>query len=251
MAIADGMVKKHIPNFITCLNLFFGSIAVVYAGKDALVISSLFIGIAVAMDFFDGLAARLLKATTEIGQELDSLADLVSFGVAPGLIAFQLLSHSGTSIQVGNVNILPFAGLLIPVFSALRLARFNIDTTQAVHFRGLPVPANALLFASFPLTIFHPLFSESFLHGFIDQALSNAVFLVAITILFSLLLVGRFWLFSLKFKNLSWKNHKIQFIFLLFALILLIVFNFAAVPVIIVLYVVMSLAFSGKVINNK
>ncbi|MCF8307493.1 MAG: CDP-diacylglycerol--serine O-phosphatidyltransferase [Bacteroidales bacterium] len=238
-------MKKHIPNFVTSLNLFFGVLAIIYAGKDMLTLSSLFIGLAAIMDFFDGLVARWLSVSSAIGKELDSLADIVSFGVAPGLIAFQMIKETGATVEIASVNVVPFIGLLIPVFSALRLAKFNIDTTQSESFKGLPVPANAIFFASFPVISSPVIFKAGVLHQSFTPLLDNGLFLVILVVIFSLLLVIPFRLFSLKFKNFDWKTHKIQFIFLLIALVSLIVFNFAAVPLIIGLYILLSLLFLG------
>ncbi|MCF8232791.1 MAG: CDP-diacylglycerol--serine O-phosphatidyltransferase [Bacteroidales bacterium] len=236
-------MKKHIPNFVTSLNLFFGVLAIIYAGKDMLTLSSLFIGMAAIMDFFDGLVARLLNVSSAIGKELDSLADVVSFGVAPGLIIFQMLKDTGCTFEMASLNLVPFIGILIPVFSALRLAKFNVDTTQSESFKGLPVPANAIFFAAFPVII-SPVFSNAgVLHHFLASLLENGLFLLILVVIFSLLLVGPFRLFSLKFKNFNWNTHIIQLIFVVIALVSLIVFNFAAVPFIIVAYIILSLLF--------
>lgn len=243
-------MKKHIPNFVTSLNLFFGGIAIIYAGKDILTLSVLFIGLAAIMDFLDGLVARWLSVSSAIGKELDSLADIVSFGLAPGLIAFQMLKDTGATIEIASVNLVPFIGLLIPVFSALRLAKFNIDTTQSESFKGLPVPANAIFFASFPVISSPVIFKAGVLHQSFTPLLDNGLFLVILVVIFSLLLVAPFRLFSLKFKKFKWKTHKIQLIFILIALVLLIVFNFAAVPLIIGLYIILSLLFFGGLIES-
>jgi len=237
------MIKKHIPNFVTSLNLFFGVVAIIYVGKGMLSHAALFVGVAALMDFFDGLVARLLKVSSEIGKELDSLADVVSFGVAPGLMAYQLIKISGASVMVASVNLLPFIGILIPVFSALRLAKFNIDNTQSDSFKGLPVPANAIFFASFPLIVNAQFFNSGILHHFLSPLFQNTFFLIILVVVFSFLLVAPFRLFSLKLKKRSWSMNKIQLIFLLISLVSLIVFNFAAVPLIIVIYVLLSLLF--------
>ena len=138
-------IKRNIPNAITCLNLLFGCIAIVYVFHNRLTDASWMIIFAAIADFFDGMAARLLKVSSPIGKELDSLADMVSFGVAPGMIIYELIGTSPYN----------WIGLLIPVFAAIRLAKFNIDTRQTFYFIGLPTPANALFIASFPLIIAH------------------------------------------------------------------------------------------------
>lgn len=237
------MMKKHIPNFITLLNLFFGVLAIIYAVKGMLAATALFIGLAALMDFLDGLAARILNVSSEIGKELDSLADVVSFGVAPGLIAFGLIDMSEGTLPIAGVNLLPYFGLLIPVFSALRLARFNIDTTQSNSFKGLPVPANALFFASLPLVGVPVFFEKTLLHQVLSAVIENGWLVIVVLLLFSFLLISPFRLFSLKFNNISWETHKIQLVFIVISLILLIVFNFAAVPVIIIVYIILSVLF--------
>jgi len=236
-------IKKHIPNAITCLNLLFGCFSIVYALKGNLVFASYFIAIAAIFDFLDGMAARVLKAYSAIGKELDSLADMVSFGVAPGIIVFQLLQSSNnlpTLILYGKTNIIPFIAFLIPILSAIRLAKFNLDTRQTESFIGLPVPANALFFASFPLIIIH--FKEmcSCMHAYVEF-FSNAYLYIVLTVIFSLLLVSNIPLFSLKIKNLKWKNNVYQYLFVFFSLILFVFFNFVAIPFIIILYIVLSL----------
>ncbi len=241
------MIKKHIPNFVTSLNLFSGAIAIIYAGDEMLAVSALFIGIAALMDFLDGLVARILNVSSAIGKELDSLADVVSFGVAPGVIAFQLITFSGGVWEIFSINVLPYFGLIIPVFSALRLAQFNIDATQSESFKGLPVPANAILFASLPLILMPGYAGSSGFEQFLSLQLHKASFLIALVLVFSFLLIAPFRLFSLKLKGLSWRKHKLQLIFLLFSLVSLIVFNFAAVPVIITVYILMSLLFYREV----
>ncbi|HQS50964.1 MAG TPA: CDP-diacylglycerol--serine O-phosphatidyltransferase, partial [Daejeonella sp.] len=144
-------MKKHIPNSVTCLNLFSGCLGIVFAFQGNLIWASYAIVIAAVFDFFDGMLARLLKAYSDIGKELDSLADMVSFGVLPSVIIYQLFALS-PQIDFG-ADWLSFSAFIIAVFSALRLAKFNIDTRQSENFIGLPTPANALLIASFPLII--------------------------------------------------------------------------------------------------
>ena len=147
-------IKKHIPNAITSLNLVSGCIAIILTFNFDLKYAAYFILLAAVFDFFDGMAARWLHVKSAIGKELDSLADIVSFGVAPGLIVFQLCAVSNDIVLfAGEINLVPFIALLIPVFSALRLAKFNLDTRQTESFIGLPVPANALMIASLPLIL--------------------------------------------------------------------------------------------------
>lgn len=237
-------IKNHIPNFITLLNLLSGCIAIVFIFQNQLEIASYLIVLAAFFDFMDGFFARLLKAQSPIGKDLDSLADVVSFGLVPGLILFKLIGYSiGISINTGIINLVPYIAFLIPLFSALRLAKFNNDKRQTDVFIGLPTPANALLIASFPLI----LIQQSTLIGIdilrIQSLFLSTVFLIAISILLSYLLVAELPLLSLKFKSFNWEENKIRFLFLAISCLLLILLYFAAVPVIILLYIFLSLVF--------
>jgi len=237
------MIKKHIPNTITCLNLFSGCIALVAAFSDHLAIAAIFIGVAAVFDFFDGLSARLFNVKSGIGKELDSLADVVSFGVVPGVIIFKLLQHNAGSFQpvILGYGVLSYIAFLIPVFSALRLAKFNLDERQTDSFIGVPTPANAMLIGSLPLILWQMgcACSGVFLH--IKHLINSPYFLISLTIVMSLLLVSEIPLFAMKFKSLKWKDNKIRFIFLGISLALLIIFLFIAIPLIIFLYILMSI----------
>ncbi len=213
------MIKKYIPNVITSLNVLCGSVAVVFILRGTLTIAVLLIILAAVFDFLDGMSARMLKAYSPMGKELDSLADMVSFGLAPGLIMFKLLEYSLLKDAVLEVNpsFLPIfqllilgSAFLIPIFSALRLAKFNIDVRQTSSFVGLPTPANALFISSLALIQEHGTVPA------IDNFLLSTSVLVLITIIFSYLLVSEIPMFSLKFKNLFWQENKIQYIFLIF-----------------------------------
>jgi CDP-diacylglycerol---serine O-phosphatidyltransferase len=216
------MIKKHIPNFITCLNLFSGCIAVLLAFKGNYQGAFIAILVAAVFDFFDGFAARMLKAYSPMGKELDSLADMVSFGFAPGMIVFSLLSEI-------NINEwLPYLAFIIPVFSALRLAKFNIDERQTSSFIGMPTPANAIFWAGMAFSF------TSFLVG-------NVWILIALTVAFSYLLVAEIPMFALKVKNLAWKDNQIQYIFLIVTIGLLVVFQLNAFAPIIGWYILLSI----------
>jgi CDP-diacylglycerol---serine O-phosphatidyltransferase len=216
------MIKRNIPNLITCLNLFSGSLAVYYAFQANYEAVLLLVLLAAVFDFLDGFAARLLKAYSPMGKELDSLADVISFGMAPGTVAFSLLKAS----------ILPewlaFAAFIIPVFSALRLAKFNIDERQTSSFIGMPTPANAIFWVglgyshdkSFPL---------------------NEWIILGLIIVFSLLLVVELPMFSLKIKNFKNKQNILQGIFLAGAGALIGAFKLEAFSLIIIWYIVLSL----------
>jgi len=195
--------------------------------------------IAAVFDFFDGLAARLLNAKSEFGGELDSLADVVSFGVAPGFILFQMIniSHGQPSNLGGEFNILPFIAFVVPAFAALRLAKFNIDQEQSTSFLGLPTPALAILIASLPLIRID--LSEGY--GFFYMIITNTYFLLTIAIFGSLLMVSRFPMFALKFNGFGWKKNMTKYIFLSISLVLLLFLQIVAIPFIILLYLFLSL----------
>lgn len=225
-------MKKHIPNAITCLNLLCGCIGIVMAFNDNLIFASYAILVAAVFDFIDGLAARLLKAYSEIGKELDSLADVVSFGVLPSVIVFKLFLLAP---QLGLISeYINYSAFLIAIFSALRLAKFNIDTRQTENFIGLPTPANALLIASLPFIVAG---SNSFLSAFI----LNPFFLFILSLGMGLLLVMEIPLMSLKFKNLNFNDNLYRYILIILAALLILLFKFVAVPVVIFLYILLSI----------
>lgn len=226
-------MKKHIPNAITCLNLFAGCLALYFAFKGQLVYTAYLVGIAAVLDFLDGMVARVLGAYSEIGKQLDSLADMVSFGVVPGTVMFMLLQRTGDSFLGLPIEIFAFFGFLITIFSGLRLAKFNIDTRQTTSFIGLPTPANTIFVVSLPLILEH----GDLTHYAI---ILNPWVLVILTVLLSYLLVAELPLFALKFKNLTWQDNSIRFIFLILSVVLVALLNFAAIPLIIVLYIVLS-----------
>ncbi|MCR8559848.1 CDP-diacylglycerol--serine O-phosphatidyltransferase [Mucilaginibacter sp. BJC16-A38] len=224
-------VKKHLPNAITCANLFSGCIGIVLAFKGELIAASYAIFLSAIFDFFDGLASRVLKSFSGIGKDLDSLADMVSFGVLPAVIMYQLLLDAH---QIDNISqYLNFIAFLIPVFSALRLAKFNVDTRQAEHFIGLPTPANAILIASFPLILDHH-------NRYFTGPLQNPYFLSVLIIIMCTLLVVEVPMMSLKFKNRDFNKNIFRYLLLLFSAILILFFKFAAVPVVIVFYIILS-----------
>lgn len=199
------MVIRYIPNTVTCLNLFSGCIACVMAFEANYTMALVFIVLSAVFDFLDGLLARVLHAPSPIGKDLDSLADDVSFGVAPALMVFSLYKEVHyPEFLTGVSEYIPYLAFIIAVFSALRLAKFNIDTRQTHSFIGLPVPANALFWAALIVGS----------HDFLTSPHFNAIYLLALSILFSGLLVSEIPMFSLKFKNLGFKDNKIRFLFL-------------------------------------
>jgi CDP-diacylglycerol--serine O-phosphatidyltransferase len=195
--------------------------------------------LAAIFDFLDGFSARMLKAYSPLGAQLDSLADVVSFGVAPAFILFELIknSHGLPNIVWGNVNLLPFVALIVPLFTALRLAKFNIDTRQTESFIGLPSPASGLLLASLPLVRSQLYEGQSLFY----MVVTNAYFYVGIGLLMGFLMVSGLPLFGLKFKSFALKGNEVRYFFLLSAIILLIVLQFVAIPFIILLYLLLSL----------
>jgi CDP-diacylglycerol--serine O-phosphatidyltransferase len=222
------MIKKHIPNALTCANLFSGCIGVVFAFNGDLQAVAYCVLLSGIFDFFDGFAARLLKVKSAIGKELDSLADMVSFGFLPGVVMFQLL-RAGEPSGLSS-DYLPYLGFFITVFSALRLAKFNIDTRQTEDFIGLNTPMNTFLIVSLP-----------FIQKDYPALIGSVWVLLGITILMSWLLVSEIKIFSMKFSSLSWAQNKIKFIFLLLSAVLLLLLQFAAVPLIVLLYIGLSM----------
>lgn len=240
-------IKKHIPNAITCGNLFCGCLAIVCAFNGNLVWSAYLVGIAAILDFFDGFAARLLKVGGEMGKQLDSLADMVTFGVVPGVVMFHLIQKSigyekfismggvpEDSIRTDIAPFLPYVAFVITIFSCIRLAKFNIDTRQTDSFIGVPTPANTILICSFPLINY---FQEQYPFFLLIE---NPWFLIFLSFLMSYLLIAELPLFALKFKNFGWPDNKIRYSFLIISVILLILFQFIAIPFIIFLYIILS-----------
>ena len=227
-------MKKHIPNTLTCLNLVCGTLSAMAALKGNLEMAAIWILIAALFDFLDGFAARLLKVASPIGKELDSLSDIVSFGVAPAMIIFTWLTRCMYELQPSHINrfteLMPYVVLLVPALSAIRLARFNLDERQATTFIGLPTPANALFLGFIPLAAD----KLSFLNNF---------WLVwAVTIIFALLLVSEISMISLKFKDFSFKGINIaRYALILVGLILVPIFRWGAFPLIILAYIIISL----------
>ena len=223
-------ITRHIPNTVTCLNLFSGCIACVMAFENHYEWAFLFIILSAVFDFFDGMLARLLHAYSNIGKDLDSLADDVSFGVVPSVMVFSLLRE--TCPDTGISSWLPYTAFLIAVFSALRLAKFNNDSRQTSSFIGLPVPANALFWAS--------LVTGG--HDFLTTHPDLTAGVLLLVVLFSWLLVSEIPLFSLKFKNLKWESNKVSFTFLLVCIPLLALLGMCSFAAIIIWYILLSLA---------
>ena len=228
-------IVKNIPNSITCLNLLSGCFACIFAFQGEYDWVALCIGLSALFDFLDGMAARLLHAYSPLGKELDSLADLISFGLAPGLMVMHLMAYNSTFHGMAEYQSWwALSALLIPVFSALRLAKFNIDTRQTTSFIGLPVPANALFWIGICQAVLR---MESPVCGYA---------IVALVIIFSLLLVSEIPMFSLKFKNLKWKENYLRYLIIAVAAICLISLGLAGLAATIGLYIVLSLLTARK-----
>ncbi len=231
-------IKRNIPNIITLANLTCGLFAIIFAFEGDLKMASFCIFLGAFFDFFDGLIARLLKVSGELGKQLDSMADMVTFGVAPGMILFHFMYylHHDVIFKTSTSESLFFPeilALLIPIFSAVRLANFNIDTRQTTSFIGLPTPALAIFIAAMPHIDF------DLLPMFVDLR-----FLIAISVIMPLLLVAEIPLFSLKFsasENLTSRLNIFRITLILTAVVLLFVFQFAAIPFIVILYLILSL----------
>lgn len=233
-------VKKHVPNAITCCNLFSGCVGIVFAVQGDLITAAYAVFLAAIFDFFDGFAARVLQSFSGIGKDLDSLADVVSFGVLPSAILYQLFLQAP---QIHGVSpFLNFSAFLIAVFSMLRLAKFNTDTRQAEIFIGLPTPANSILIASFPLIIEQ--------HGSLAKYILNPYGLAAFVVVMCALLVAELPLMSLKFKNKDFNKNIYRYLLLLFSAILILFFKFVAVPVVVFIYITLSIV-QFKIANDN
>jgi len=225
-------ITRHIPNTITCLNLFCGCVATYHGFIQEFDMALLFIVLGAVFDFFDGMAARLLNAHSIIGKDIDSLADDITFGVAPASIVFGWLQMYFFS----NYSLVPYFAFLIAVFSGLRLAKFNNDSRQTTSFIGLPVPANALFWGSLIVGGTETFWSWAY-----------APYLVLLLIPVSCwLLVSEIPMFSLKFKNLTWRDNKVKFLFLIVCIPLLILFKISGLAAIIVWFVLLSILTQRK-----
>lgn len=237
-------MKKYIPNALTLLNLFCGSIAVIFAVNSNFIAASIFVFLGIFFDFFDGFAARKLNVQSELGVQLDSLADMVTSGVVPGIIMYKLLSMTVDMPETSNswetptfgfnLSLLPLIGLFVTLASAYRLAKFNIDEEQQTYFKGLPTPANTLLIVSLPLIL------EFQNNDLMNAIIINKWFLIILTLLSCYLLNSHIKLFALKFKNWGFKANATRYIFIILCLIFLIIWQFAAIPLVILLYIGMS-----------
>ena len=230
---------KQLPNLMTCANLFCGCLAIVNIFHGRFDHVAVLVAIAALLDFADGYTARLVNNQSEFGKQLDSLADMVTFGVVPGLAMFHLMLKSQFLELYDNILLfkaIKYYMFIITVFSALRLAKYNIDKRQSSYFIGLPTPANTLLILSFSLIVYYNLYG-------LQRFILNPWMLTGLASLSAWLLVAEIPLISLKFKNFKWSENKAQFLLLFLSACLLPVLKFAAIPIIIALYIILSLLF--------
>ncbi len=232
--------KKHIPNIFTLGNLLFGTLATIFAVGGYFEMTALFVVLGIFLDFFDGFFARILNVSGELGKQLDSLADMVTSGVVPGIVLFVLLGNNQQmsyeiytefKISMG----LPLIGLLVTLAACYRLAKFNLDTRQSESFIGLPTPAMSLFIISLPLVQMH---SDI---NFVKDLIGNNYFLIGITILFSYLMNAELPLFSLKFKNYGIKENLFKYILITLSIVLIVAFEYLSVPIIIMSYILLSI----------
>ena len=234
------IILKNIPNIFTLLNLIFGLVAIIFSFEN-LIISSLCIFIGIILDFFDGFFARLLNFQSDFGKQLDSFADFITSGLAPGFILMQLIYQNENDVLIPEKifhynNVIYLFGLLIPIFSAIRLAKFNIDENQKNNFLGLPTPAVAIFIASLPLIAQYQ----------IPTFVSSSIYLIFLSIILSFLLISNIPLFSFKIsQGQNQKTKIIRTLFVLISIILLLIFQFVGIPFIVVLYLILS------IINNQ
>jgi len=224
-------LKNHIPNSLTLLNLFSGCVGVIYVLDGEILWGAYFILISAFFDFLDGFAARLLKVQGELGKQLDSLADMVSFGFLPGIILFEMANQSKLPEWI------PFLTLLVPMFSALRLAKFNLDTRQSDQFIGLPTPASALFICTLPFLAME--------WEWMDTLLGSGWILISIALVVSFLLVAELPMIALKFKNFSLEDNVYRYLLIATGAVGVIWMGFAGVPLVIFAYIVLSTIENG------
>jgi CDP-diacylglycerol---serine O-phosphatidyltransferase len=273
-------IKKHIPNIITCANLLCGCLAIVKAFQGNINWAVYLVGLAALLDFFDGMAARILNVSSPIGKDLDSLSDMVSFGVVPGVILFQLLQFSYSHYVFSTLpknnfvaseihsfdTFLPYIAFIIPIFSALRLAKFNNDERQIEAFIGLPTPANAIFFSTLAYIILNTFYQyesaaktlqETMLYDFeydiIVNKLGHPYFLAGLIIAFSVLLVAEIPLFSFKFKHFKWQGNQVRWLYIGWCSIVIGLLGVSGIPLTIISYILFSMANNllNKNANNE
>ena len=247
-------MKQHVPNIFTCLNLLFGCMAVVMIFRDQsvlntdrLVTASYLVLAAVIFDFLDGFTARILHVHSPIGKDLDSLADVITFGLVPGAIMFRLFQMSDPSLIYADesfLRVFQFFPFIVTVFSALRLAKFNVDKRQSESFIGLPTPANTMVIIAFPLILQND-------HFHLTGLILNPYFIVITCVVLSYLLIAEIPLFALKFKSFAWKKNSFQYILLASSIVLFLIFRYVSIPLIIFLYIFLSIVNNIRISLKK
>lgn len=223
-------MKKQIPNVFTMLNMASGLMALVFILENNFVYGAVFVFLGIVFDFFDGFAARLLKVQSALGLQLDSMADMVTSGVVPGLVVFKLLSMNPI-----NNDYISMIGFVLTLAAGLRLAKFNIDTRQSNSFIGLPTPAMSIFVVSLPLVVIYGDWQ------WLNVLITSNLFLIAMVLILSYLMNSEIPLFALKFKVFSWEENKIKYIFLILAILMIILLRVTAIPLIILMYVLLSM----------
>lgn len=232
-------IAKQLPNLITLLNLLAGVFSLLFFAQGMILLAAWMIFLAAVLDFLDGFAARALKAYSKMGEQLDSLADMVSFGVAPSFVLYHLIihSHGRMRFDIAGHDVLPYIAFLIAIFAALRLAKFNIDDRQTDSFLGLPTPAAALLIASLPLLKAQLYEGQSLFY----MIVTNTYFYIGIALALPVLMLAELPLFSLKFKTSKLAGNEVRYFFIVLSVLLLLFFHFVAIPFIILSYLFLSL----------
>lgn len=234
-------IKKHIPNLLTLGNLFCGAVATIFAVKGFYNAAALFVMLGIIFDFFDGFVARLLKVSGELGKQLDSLADVVTSGVVPGIIMVSMIQNNLLAISTNesdeyfNISLL---GLILTLGACYRLANFNLDTRQTDNFIGLPTPAMSLFVVSLPLIQQYSNFEIA------KEIVSNNYYLIAITLFLTYFMNAEIPLFSLKFKDFSFKNNLVKYLFLGVSLVLILTLTYTSLPLIILAYILFSMVYN-------
>ncbi|TVZ54879.1 CDP-diacylglycerol--serine O-phosphatidyltransferase [Lutibacter sp. Hel_I_33_5] len=234
-------IKKHIPNLLTLGNLFCGTLATIFAIQGNYEKAALFFAIGVSFDFLDGFVARLLNVQGELGKQLDSLADMVTSGVVPGIFVFKMLGENNSQTWLDHfswiddtIHPIQYIGLILTLAACYRLAKFNIDTRQSDSFIGVPTPAMALFVISLPLISIYAN------NQFFLEIIQNNYFLIVVVVVFSFLMNAELPLFSLKFKGFGIKENVVKYLFLVLSVVFLLLFKFIAIPLIILLYILIS-----------
>lgn len=243
--------SRYLPDLLTLGNLFSGFLGIVSVIFRDLAFAGTMVFIAALFDLLDGWTARVMGQSSPLGKQLDSLADLVSFGVLPGLIVHILLikTHQNWiyALYLGDIPLFSLLPFIIPAAGAIRLARYNLREKETVNFRGLPIPAAGILLASLPLILESDLLIFQYQTIYLSPWVLNSFVLTALVVVVSWLMITRIPVFALKFDNYSWNKNRLKYTFLAFSLLLFVLISFAAIPVIIFIYLMLSITFKNKI----